>query len=74
MMQVCSDRFLSTCDFLCFLVQARDEIVRWEESKKWQNKMEKVKNSLKEKERENESLTKQLSTLKDLYARSVFDY
>uniref|UniRef100_A0A671UTP0 Centrosomal protein 290 n=1 Tax=Sparus aurata TaxID=8175 RepID=A0A671UTP0_SPAAU len=49
--------------------KARDEIVRWEEGKKWQAKMEKVKNSLKEKERENESLSKQLSTLKDLYAR-----
>ncbi|KAI3371006.1 hypothetical protein L3Q82_023650 [Scortum barcoo] len=49
--------------------KAKDEIVRWEEGKKWQSKMEKVKNSLKEKERENESLSKQLSTLKDLYAR-----
>ncbi|KAM4554334.1 centrosomal protein of 290 kDa isoform 2-T2 [Fundulus diaphanus] len=47
----------------------KDEIVRWEESKKWQARMEKVKNSLKEKERDNESLSKQLSTLKDLYAR-----
>uniref|UniRef100_A0A3P8QN41 Centrosomal protein of 290kDa coiled-coil region domain-containing protein n=1 Tax=Astatotilapia calliptera TaxID=8154 RepID=A0A3P8QN41_ASTCA len=47
----------------------KEEIVRWEEGKKWQAKMEKVKNSLKEKERENESLSKQLSTLKDLYAR-----
>lgn len=45
--------------------------MRWEEGKKWQAKMEKMKNSLKEKERENESLSKQLSTLKDLYARSV---
>lgn len=51
--------------------QTKDEIVRWEEGKKWQAKMEKVKNSLKEKERENDSLSKQLSTLKDLYARSV---
>ncbi|KAF1386439.1 hypothetical protein PFLUV_G00094850 [Perca fluviatilis] len=47
----------------------KGEIVRWEEGKKWQAKMEKVKNSLKEKERENESLSKQLGTLKDLYAR-----
>ncbi|XP_036001971.1 centrosomal protein of 290 kDa isoform X6 [Fundulus heteroclitus] len=47
----------------------KDEILRWEESKKWQARMEKVKNSLKEKERDNESLSKQLSTLKDLYAR-----
>ncbi|XP_044048401.1 centrosomal protein of 290 kDa isoform X5 [Siniperca chuatsi] len=49
--------------------KTKDEIVRWEEGKKWQVKMEKVKNALKEKERENESLSKQLSTLKDLYAR-----
>ncbi|KAM3609329.1 uncharacterized protein V6R79_013026 [Siganus canaliculatus] len=47
----------------------KDAIVRWEESKKWQAKMEKVKASLAEKERECESLSKQLSTLKDLYAR-----
>ncbi|XP_038142844.1 centrosomal protein of 290 kDa isoform X2 [Cyprinodon tularosa] len=49
--------------------KTKEEIVRWEESKKWQAKMEKVKISLKEKERDNESLSKQLSTLKDLYAR-----
>lgn len=33
--------------------------------------MEKVKNLLKEKEQDNESLSKQFGTLKDLYARSV---
>ncbi|XP_030587745.1 centrosomal protein of 290 kDa [Archocentrus centrarchus] len=49
--------------------KTKEEIVRWEEGKKWQAKMEKVKNSLKEKERETESLSKQLRTLKDLYAR-----
>ncbi|XP_068560642.1 centrosomal protein of 290 kDa isoform X2 [Cebidichthys violaceus] len=49
--------------------KTKGEIVRWEEGKKWQAKMEKVRNSLKEKERENESLSKQLGTLKDLYAR-----
>ncbi|XP_042352849.1 centrosomal protein of 290 kDa [Plectropomus leopardus] len=49
--------------------KTKGEIVRWEEGKKWQAKMEKVKQSLKEKERENESLSKQLTTLKDLYAR-----
>ncbi|XP_037539024.1 centrosomal protein of 290 kDa [Nematolebias whitei] len=47
----------------------KEEIVRWEENKKWQAKMEKVKNLLKEKEQDNESLSKQLGTLKDLYAR-----
>ena len=58
---------------MCILVlQSKEEIVRWEEGKKWQAKMDKVKNSVKEKERENESMSKQLSTLKDLYARSVW--
>ncbi|XP_041651397.1 centrosomal protein of 290 kDa isoform X2 [Cheilinus undulatus] len=49
--------------------KTKDEIVRWEEGKKWQAKMEKVKNLLKEKEREGDSLTKQLITLRDLYSR-----
>ncbi|XP_062245410.1 centrosomal protein of 290 kDa isoform X2 [Platichthys flesus] len=49
--------------------KSKEEILRWEEGKKWQAKMDKVKNSLKEKERENESMSKQFSTLKDLYAR-----
>uniref|UniRef100_A0A3Q3NC70 Centrosomal protein 290 n=1 Tax=Mastacembelus armatus TaxID=205130 RepID=A0A3Q3NC70_9TELE len=49
--------------------RTKEEIVRWEEGKKWQAKMEKVKNSLKEKERDNESLLKQLSTSKELYGR-----
>uniref|UniRef100_A0A4W6C5L7 Centrosomal protein 290 n=1 Tax=Lates calcarifer TaxID=8187 RepID=A0A4W6C5L7_LATCA len=53
--------------------KSKEEIVRWEEGKKWQAKMEKVKNSMKEKEREKESLFKQLSTLKDLYGRSVLE-
>uniref|UniRef100_A0A674EP15 Centrosomal protein 290 n=1 Tax=Salmo trutta TaxID=8032 RepID=A0A674EP15_SALTR len=47
----------------------KEEIVRWEEGKKWQARMEKVRNILKEKERETESVSKQLSTLKELYAR-----
>uniref|UniRef100_A0A665VQG8 Centrosomal protein 290 n=1 Tax=Echeneis naucrates TaxID=173247 RepID=A0A665VQG8_ECHNA len=49
--------------------KAKEEIARWEEGKKWQARLEKVKNSVKEKERENESLSKQLSTLKELYGR-----
>ncbi|CAN9498923.1 unnamed protein product [Ophioblennius macclurei] len=49
--------------------KTKEEILRWEEGKKWQAKMEKVKKTLKEKEHEVESLSKQLSTLKDLYAR-----
>uniref|UniRef100_A0A7N8YCJ4 Centrosomal protein 290 n=1 Tax=Mastacembelus armatus TaxID=205130 RepID=A0A7N8YCJ4_9TELE len=53
--------------------KTKEEIVRWEEGKKWQAKMEKVKNSLKEKERDNESLLKQLSTSKELYGRSELE-
>ncbi|XP_072291649.1 centrosomal protein of 290 kDa [Eucyclogobius newberryi] len=49
--------------------KAKEELIRWDEGKKWQLKLEKVKASLKEKERESESLSKQLSTLKDLYCR-----
>uniref|UniRef100_A0A4W4EUZ0 Centrosomal protein of 290kDa coiled-coil region domain-containing protein n=1 Tax=Electrophorus electricus TaxID=8005 RepID=A0A4W4EUZ0_ELEEL len=47
----------------------REELVRWEEGKKWQAKMEKVRNILKEKEKETDSLSKQLATLKELYGR-----
>lgn len=50
-------------------LQSKDELVRWEESKKWQAKMEKIKNLLKERERENETVSKQLRTLRDLYGR-----
>ncbi|KAI4825110.1 hypothetical protein KUCAC02_020808, partial [Chaenocephalus aceratus] len=47
----------------------KEEVVRWEEGKRWQAKMEKLKNSLRDKERENEALLKQLGTLRDLYSR-----
>ncbi|XP_064199085.1 centrosomal protein of 290 kDa isoform X1 [Anguilla rostrata] len=47
----------------------KEEILRWEEGKKWQARLESVRNKLREKERESESLTKQLSTLKELYGR-----
>ncbi|XP_058500486.1 centrosomal protein of 290 kDa isoform X2 [Solea solea] len=49
--------------------KAKEEVVRWEEGKKWQGKVEKVKHSLTEKERETESLSKQLNMLKELYSR-----
>ncbi|KAL6480622.1 hypothetical protein MHYP_G00116550 [Metynnis hypsauchen] len=48
---------------------SKEELVRWEEGKKWQARMEKVRNVLKEKEKETDSLSKQLSTLKELYGR-----
>uniref|UniRef100_A0A8C8ZQV6 Centrosomal protein 290 n=1 Tax=Prolemur simus TaxID=1328070 RepID=A0A8C8ZQV6_PROSS len=49
---------------------AREELIRWEEGKKWQTKMEGIRNKLKEKEGEVCTLTKQLNTLKDLFAKS----
>ncbi|MCI4380375.1 hypothetical protein PGIGA_G00239070 [Pangasianodon gigas] len=47
----------------------KEELVRWEEGKKWQARMEKIRNLLKDKEKETESLSKQLATLKELYGR-----
>ncbi|XP_057598381.1 centrosomal protein of 290 kDa isoform X4 [Hippopotamus amphibius kiboko] len=49
---------------------AREEIIRWEEGKKWQTKIEGIRNKLKEKEGEVYILTKQLNTLKDLFAKA----
>ncbi|XP_073069445.1 centrosomal protein of 290 kDa isoform X2 [Manis javanica] len=49
---------------------AREELIRWEEGKKWQAKIEGIRNKLKEKEGEICTLTKQLNTLKDLFAKA----
>uniref|UniRef100_A0A671NNY5 Centrosomal protein of 290 kDa n=1 Tax=Sinocyclocheilus anshuiensis TaxID=1608454 RepID=A0A671NNY5_9TELE len=48
---------------------SKEEILRWEEGKKWQARLEKVRTVLKEKEKELESLSKQLTTIKELYSR-----
>uniref|UniRef100_A0A8D2LRP2 Centrosomal protein 290 n=1 Tax=Varanus komodoensis TaxID=61221 RepID=A0A8D2LRP2_VARKO len=45
---------------------SKEELIRWEESKKWQNRTEGMRNKLKLKEKEVESLTKQLNTVKEL--------
>ncbi|XP_061495594.1 centrosomal protein of 290 kDa isoform X2 [Rhineura floridana] len=49
---------------------SKEELIRWEESKKWQLKTEGMRNKLKEKEKEVESLTKQLSTVKELFSKA----
>ncbi|XP_007449183.1 PREDICTED: centrosomal protein of 290 kDa [Lipotes vexillifer] len=49
---------------------AREEVIRWEEGKKWQTKIEGIRNRLKEKEGEVCILKKQLNTLKDLFAKA----
>ncbi|XP_042323113.1 centrosomal protein of 290 kDa isoform X2 [Sceloporus undulatus] len=48
----------------------KEELIRWEESKKWQTKTEGMRNKLKEKEKEVESLTKQLTTVKELFSKA----
>uniref|UniRef100_A0A8B9E6B8 Centrosomal protein 290 n=1 Tax=Anser cygnoides TaxID=8845 RepID=A0A8B9E6B8_ANSCY len=48
----------------------KEEIIRWEESKKWQIRTEGMRNKLKEKEKEMDTLVKQFSTLKELYNKA----
>uniref|UniRef100_A0A8C4W164 Centrosomal protein 290 n=1 Tax=Gopherus evgoodei TaxID=1825980 RepID=A0A8C4W164_9SAUR len=56
--------------FLNVLQSSREEIARWEEGKKWQARMEGMRNKLKEKEKEMDTLTKQFNTLKELYSKA----
>ncbi|XP_010217467.1 PREDICTED: centrosomal protein of 290 kDa [Tinamus guttatus] len=49
---------------------SKEEIIRWEEGKKWQVRMEGMRNKLKEKEKEMDALTKQFNTLKELYTKA----
>ncbi|XP_009081161.1 PREDICTED: centrosomal protein of 290 kDa [Acanthisitta chloris] len=49
---------------------SKEEVIRWEEGKKWQNRMEGLRNKLREKEKEVDALSKQLSTLKDIYTKT----
>ncbi|XP_027510020.1 centrosomal protein of 290 kDa isoform X6 [Corapipo altera] len=48
----------------------KEEIIRWEESKKWQMRMEGLRNKLREKEKEADALSKQLNTLKEIYTKT----
>uniref|UniRef100_A0A8B9C0D7 Centrosomal protein 290 n=1 Tax=Anser brachyrhynchus TaxID=132585 RepID=A0A8B9C0D7_9AVES len=49
---------------------SKEEIIRWEESKKWQIRTEGMRNKLKEKEKEMDTLVKQFSMLKELYNKA----
>ncbi|XP_074868278.1 centrosomal protein of 290 kDa [Carettochelys insculpta] len=49
---------------------SKEEIARWEEGKKWQARMDGMRNKLKEKDKEVDTLTKQLNTLKELYSKA----
>ncbi|NWI97570.1 CE290 protein, partial [Pitta sordida] len=48
----------------------KEEIIRWEEGKKWQMKMEGLRNKLREKEKEADALFRQLNTLKEIYTKT----
>ncbi|NXT25957.1 CE290 protein, partial [Syrrhaptes paradoxus] len=49
---------------------SKEEIIQWEEGKKWQIRMEGLRNKLKEKEKEADALAKQLNTLKEIYTKT----
>ncbi|XP_075712918.1 centrosomal protein of 290 kDa [Rhinoderma darwinii] len=49
---------------------SKGEIIKWEEGKKWQSKLEGMRSKLRDKEKEVETLTKQLTTLKELYSKA----
>lgn len=54
---------------LCSSQTSKEEIIRWDEGKKWQIRMEGLRNKLKEKEKEADALSKQLNTLKEFYTK-----
>ncbi|NXB28249.1 CE290 protein, partial [Eulacestoma nigropectus] len=49
---------------------SKEEIIRWDEGKKWQIRMEGLRNKLREKEKESDALSKQLNTLKEIYTKT----
>ncbi|NXD90841.1 CE290 protein, partial [Chaetorhynchus papuensis] len=49
---------------------SKEEVIRWDEGKKWQIRMEGLRNKLREKEKEADSLSKQLNTLKEFYTKT----
>ncbi|XP_061310623.1 centrosomal protein of 290 kDa-like [Pezoporus flaviventris] len=49
---------------------SKEEILKWEENKKWQIRMEGLRNKLREKEKEADALGKQLNTLKEIYTKT----
>ncbi|XP_009282623.1 PREDICTED: centrosomal protein of 290 kDa [Aptenodytes forsteri] len=49
---------------------SKEEIIRWEEGKKWHIRMEGLQNKLREKEKGVDALAKQLNTLKEIYTKT----
>ncbi|NXO82796.1 CE290 protein, partial [Sitta europaea] len=49
---------------------SKEEIIRWDEGKKWQIKMEGLRNKLREKEKDADALSKQLNALKEIHTKT----
>ncbi|KAF1434424.1 hypothetical protein FQV24_0009861, partial [Spheniscus mendiculus] len=49
---------------------SKEEVIRWEEGKKWHIRMEGLRNKLREKEKQVDALAKQLNTLKEIYTKT----
>jgi len=50
------------------------EVLKWEESKRWQKRVEGLKSKLSEKNRELEAAQKQINSLKEMLSRSVLTH
>ncbi|XP_065052482.1 centrosomal protein of 290 kDa-like [Rhopilema esculentum] len=50
--------------------KSREEVIRWEENKKWQKRMESLKSKLKEKTEELEKAEKNIQMMKDIISRN----
>ena len=48
------------------------EILKWEESKKWQRKVDTLRAKLSEKHKEMESVKKQVSSLREMLSRYIY--
>ena len=53
------------------MLQSTEKVLQWEESKKWQKKVEVLRTKLADSNKENEALLKQIKSLKDIMERFI---
>ena len=58
-------------DYSSFFQHQSAEILKWEESKKWQRKVDTLRAKLSEKHKEMESVKKQVSSLREMLSRYI---
>ncbi|XP_061435033.1 centrosomal protein of 290 kDa-like isoform X1 [Lethenteron reissneri] len=51
--------------------EPKEQVIRWEEGKRWQAKVEALRGKLRDKEKEVEALTKQVAAIRDSIARDA---